>query len=407
LPVLSADMARGLAGALQQELSPTMTRMTGSLASLEGAIVSLEAQKEESVTGQFEKITERLEASLTAALGKMAVGFQDALSGSAREEFGNMQGAMAGTRDSLAEVNRQFHEMQGTFQRIISQAEDTTSGQLRSGREQTEALGGVMQALMSKLEESTQNGLAAMQSQLSGIVEHMTAKIGALSAEMMTNAQSVTTQSEQASSEFMRKAEASSAATAGQMELLLAGMADRSKEFQQAGTTLREAQEQVKMAITESAGALIRMREAGREINTFTQQMVAQTGTMRDAGEANGKTAEKLAQVAEVLRDAAHVRHEELMRYREQLAGFEKAMTGLDENIAGIMRTNSDGLKDYNAKVAQNFQAIVDAANKLVPQLSQLLQGQADQLAETVEDLNEKLSGFGNSLAKANTNGRG
>lgn len=407
LPVLSADMARGLAGALQQELSPTMARMTGSLTSLEGAIVSLEAQKEESVTGQFERITERLEASLTAALSKMAVGFQDALSGSAREEFGNMQGAMAGTRDSLAEVNRQFHEIQGTFQRILIQAEDTTSGQLRSGREQTEALGGVMQALMAKLEESTQNGLAAMQSQLGGIVEQMTAKIGALSAEMMSNAQSVTTQSEQASSEFMRKADLSSAATAAQVEALLAGMASRSKEFQQAGTTLREAQDQVKMAITESAAALNRMREAGREINAFTQQMAAQTSTMRDAGEANRTAADKLKQVADILRDAAQTRQEELAQYRQQLAGFEKAMTGLDENIAGIMRTSSDGLKDYNARVAQNFQGIVDAANKLVPQISQLLQGQSNQLAETVEDLNEKLSGFGESLAKAKSNGRG
>jgi hypothetical protein len=217
LPVLSADMARGLAGALQQELSPTMMRMTGSLDSLQGVIVSLESKKEESVTGQFEKITERLEASIMGALGDMAAGFRDALSGSAREEFGNMQGAMAGTRDSLTEVNRQFHEMQGTFQRIISQAEDTTSGQLRAGREQTEALGLVMQSLLQKLEEGTQSSLATMQAQLGSIVEQMTGKIGALSAEMMSTAHTVTTHSEQASAEFMRKAEESSATTAGQM----------------------------------------------------------------------------------------------------------------------------------------------------------------------------------------------
>jgi hypothetical protein len=400
LPVLSADLARGLAGALQQELNPTMTRMTGSLASLEGAIVNLEAQKEQSVTGQFEKITERLEASLTAALGKMASGFQDALSGSAREEFGNMQGAMAGTRESLAEVNRQFRDMQETFQRVVSQAEATTAGQLRSGREQTEALGMVMQSLMSKLEESTQNGLATMQSQLGGIVEHMTAKIGALSAEMMANAQLVTTNSEHSSAEFLRKAEASSAATAAQMQALLTSMADRSKEFQLAGTTLREAQGQVKMAITESAGALNRMREAGREINTFTQQLVTQTGTMRDAGEANRKTAETLTEAAGVLRAASERQQHELARYQEKIDGFGKVMNGLDENIAGIMRASTEGLRDYNAKVQQNFQAIVDSASKLVPQIAQLLQGQVEQLSETLEDLSE-------TLTKAKSNGRG
>jgi ABC-type transporter Mla subunit MlaD len=176
-------------------------------------------------------------------------------------------------------------------------------------------------------------------------------------------------------------------------------LADRTREFQQAGTTLREAQDQVKMVISESGGALTRMREAGREINAFTQQLVLQTGTMKDTGELNRKTAERLAQVADLLRVASELRQEELTRYQTKFEDFGKVMTGLDENIAGIMRTTSEGLRDYNAKVGQNFQSIVDSASKLVPQISQLLQGQVEQLSETLEDLTE-------TLTKAKSDGR-
>jgi hypothetical protein len=47
-------MVNGISHALQQEVSPTMDRMTGSLNSLQGAIVSLESQKQESVTDAFD-----------------------------------------------------------------------------------------------------------------------------------------------------------------------------------------------------------------------------------------------------------------------------------------------------------------------------------------------------------------
>jgi len=43
-------MVHGISHVLQRELSPTMDRMTGSLDSLQSAIVSLESQKQESVT---------------------------------------------------------------------------------------------------------------------------------------------------------------------------------------------------------------------------------------------------------------------------------------------------------------------------------------------------------------------
>jgi ABC-type transporter Mla subunit MlaD len=257
-----------------------------------------------------------------------------------------------------------------------------------------------MQSLLQKLEESTQNSLTMVHSQLGGIVEQMTTKIGTLSAEMMSTAHSVTTHSEQASAEFLRRAEESSAASASQMQTILSAMSERSEEFRQAGKVLMDAQEQVKMTLTESGGALVKLRDAGREINSFTQQLVMQANIMRDAGEANRKTAEKLAQVADVLRIATERQQEELSKYQGKIEEFGKVMSGLDENIAGIMRATSDGLRDYNAKVGQNFQSIVDAANKLVPQATQLLQGQVEQFADSLEDFNEMLT-------KAKSNGRG
>jgi hypothetical protein len=54
VPSFSGAMVIGISHALQQELRPTMDRMTGSLDTLQGAIVSRESQEQESVTDAFD-----------------------------------------------------------------------------------------------------------------------------------------------------------------------------------------------------------------------------------------------------------------------------------------------------------------------------------------------------------------
>ena len=108
VPNLSQGMAAGIAGAFHQQLSPTLDKMTGSLDGLQGAIVGLESQKRESLTGEFERILVGLERSMTEALRGMAERFHEALSGSARQEFGNVQNTLEGTRQMLGSMNDQF-----------------------------------------------------------------------------------------------------------------------------------------------------------------------------------------------------------------------------------------------------------------------------------------------------------
>jgi len=67
VPGLASGMSSGVAEKLQSEFRPTMERMAGSLDQLESAILSLEAQKQDSVTGEFERMTNALQESITQA----------------------------------------------------------------------------------------------------------------------------------------------------------------------------------------------------------------------------------------------------------------------------------------------------------------------------------------------------
>jgi hypothetical protein len=392
VPGLASGMSLGIAGVLQQELSPTLERMTGSLDGLQGAIVRLESQKQESVTGEFGRMVTGLEASITTALGGMAERFHEALSGSARQEFGSIQGTLEGTRQVLSELNSQFIGMQEAFNAVVAKAEATTTSQLSRGREETEALSGVMQGLMRKLEETAGQNLALMQNQLTRVVEDLAGKVSQISNEMMASAQAVTLHNQQSTAGMLEKINTSSEDTTKRLETLLAGIEDRSKDFREASSALLEAKTFVNSILQENGKALAQMVEASRQVNAFGDSLKAQVAAFRSTGESQRTITNTLDEATSRLTRTLEAQQGQLAQYEGKILQFNQVVGGLDTSIAGIMKATSEGLRDYNEKVRLNFQAIVDAADKLVPRAAQMLQTQIEQFSEQLEGLNDTLS---------------
>src|SRR5258708_39642123 len=80
-------MSSGGADILQLEFGTTMQRMSETLEQLRLAIVTLESQRQESVTGEIKGLLESVEKSIVQALEKMGSDFHEALSGAANREL--------------------------------------------------------------------------------------------------------------------------------------------------------------------------------------------------------------------------------------------------------------------------------------------------------------------------------
>jgi hypothetical protein len=134
VPNLASGMSAGVADKLQSEFRPTMQQMNATLESLKAAIVGLEAQKQESVTGEIRTLLTSLETSLVNSLSKMGDDFHQALTGAANREFGNVQGTLEATRQMLSDMNAQFGAMQAAFSTIIEKAEQSKAMEYSNGR---------------------------------------------------------------------------------------------------------------------------------------------------------------------------------------------------------------------------------------------------------------------------------
>jgi hypothetical protein len=392
VPGLASGMSSGVAEKLQSEFRPTMERMAGSLDQLQAAIVHLESQKQDSVTGELERMTKALEESISQALSNMGREFRDALSGSARDEFGSVQGTLETTRHVLAEMNNQFAQMQTALGVIIAKVEETTTDQLKTGREQTEALSSLMHGLMNKLQETAEQNLNSVQTQLTRVVSDLTEKVTGLSVDMMDAAKDMANHSQRSASSIIEKTDAWSEATAKRLESLLANIENRSQDFKEAGAALLEAKTFMSNLLTQNANALAQMAEASRNVQAYSSGLVGQSDALRAISGDQAKVANQLLLTAGGIKASLDLHEKLLAEYRRTVTEYKAVIDTLHEPLARIMQATSNGLRDYNQSVEKNFTKIVEVADKLVPKAANLLSGQIEDLGSQLEELGDVIS---------------
>lgn len=392
VPDLAAGMSSGVAERMQSEFRPTMERMTATLQNLQSAIVGLETQKQESVTGEIRRLLESLETSLVHALSKMGADFHDALTGAASREFGNVQGTLEATRQMLSDMNAQFGSMQAAFAAIVEKAEQTTSDQLKTGREQTEALTALMNGLMLKLQETADQNLTSVRTQLTLVVTDLSERVGALSKDMMAAAENVAKRSQESANQVLEQTGNWSEATAKRLEALLANMEARSVDFQQASQALLQARSFITEVIGQNAAALDKMAEASRQVQAYSSGLAGQADALKAISTSHSGIANQLREVSGSVR-ASFEQHEKMLaEYRGVFDDYKVVIDELDVNLSKILSALHTGLRDYNQSIENNFREVVKISNEMMPEISSLLRTQIDELSEQFEELGTVIS---------------
>ena len=290
---------------------------------------------------------EYLEKSLVQALAKMGTEFQRALSGAASEEFGNVQGTLEASRQMLGEMNIQFASMQGAFAEVIKKAQESTSSQLETGKQQTEALTSLMNGLMIKLQETADHNVTSIRSELSLVVTDLAQKVGSFSTELMAAAQNVSRESQATARQVVEQTGHWSEATARRLEGLLNAIEVRTSEFAAAGATLMQLQHSLQDTIKQNADVLMRVSEAGRQVQTYSNALAGQAGTLGELNKHQVQVTAQLKQTSANIDSAFHHHDEFLKQYRQVFKDYQGVFVGLDATIGTLLTTIQRGMQQY------------------------------------------------------------
>ena len=392
VPALADGMSSGVADKMQSEFRPMLQQMNGTLEGLKTVIEGLESQKQESVTGEIRTLMKSLEESLVGALSRMGADFHSALTGAASQEFGNVQGTLEATRQMLVDMNAQFGAMQAAFAMIIEKAEQSTSDQMKTGREQTEALTALMNGLMIRMQESADQNLGSVRTQLSLVVSDLAEKVGSLSKDMMTAADRVAKQAQNSASQVLEQTGEWSEATARRLEVLLSNIEARSKDFQSADQALLSARDFLTDVISQNAGALDRMADASRQVQAYSTGLAGQTDALKGVSQLQSQVTTQLRDSAGSLRVAAEQNEKLLLEYRGAFDGYKSVINELDQSLGKVLKAIQVGLGDYNQSIENNFKEIVKISNPMISEAAGFLQTQIAELSGQLEELSSVIS---------------
>jgi ABC-type transporter Mla subunit MlaD len=392
VPALADGMSTGVAEKMQSEFRPTMQQMNDTLEGLKSAIVRLESQKQESVTGEIRTLMTSLEESLVGALSKMGADFHGALTGAASQEFGNVQGTLEATRQMLSDMNAQFAAMQAAFSTIIEKAEQSTSDQMKTGREQTEALTALMNGLMVRMQESADQNLGNVRTQLTLVVSDLAERVGSLSQDMMAAADQVAKQAQTSANQVLDQTGEWSEATAKRLEALLVNIEARSKDFQAAGQSLLSARDFLNDVISQNAGALDRMADASRQVQAYSTGLAGQSDALKDISQLQAQVTAQLRDTSGSLRTSSEQNEKLLAEYRRTFDGYRSVIDELDQSLGKVLGAIQSGLRDYNQSIENNFKEIVKISNPMISEAASFLQVQIDELSGQLEELSSVIT---------------
>ena len=185
---LSTGFAAQLSGSMaiqfQQELGPTLSRLDQTMVSFAKVLSAIESQKQDSVVGQIERLTDSLERSLAKAMAEMGREFREALAGSTRTEFGQVANVLGTSATVLSEMNDNFASMQTALRGIVQESRSSTSAQMRAGVEQTERLNQLVEGLMVRLAEAASKSQQESTTAVAEVLSALTTRVAGLSAEL-------------------------------------------------------------------------------------------------------------------------------------------------------------------------------------------------------------------------------
>jgi ABC-type transporter Mla subunit MlaD len=289
-------------------------------------------------------------------------------------------------------MNAQFSTMQAAFSTIIEKAEQSTSDQMKIGREQTEGLTALMNGLMVRMQESADSNLGNVRNQLTLVVSNLSERVGSLSHDMMAAAGEVAKQAQNSANQVLDQTGEWSEATARRLEGLLNNIEARSADFQAAGQSLIKARDFLVEVISQNARALDRMADASSHVQAYSSGLAGQSDALKVISQLQSQVTTQLRDASGTLRVSAEQNEKLLAEYRRTFDGYKSVIDELDNSLSKIFGTIQSGLRDYNQSIENNFKEIVKISNPMISEAASFLQTQIDELSGQLEELSSVIS---------------
>ena len=388
-------------GATLRSLLPRLTPSQILLDSHKEIVDQLEALRGRDAALTLE-LSQGLTRAIEPALGRMAVTFNESLTGAASGQFGQMSESLGSTAAMLQQMNGQLNMTGKVLNDLVDLATRTASHETLSRQSQIEQMTGAVDTLMERLEGHTGESMGSMEKAMAAITLDMSRRMTDLSTRMAAVIEKVSERSTDSAREVLDQAGSLASRSTEQLAALL----ERHSAEMGKTDALREALDNTLRQFTHVLGrhneTVEGLSSLAGEVNRNISSLAAITRSVAEGQEIAVQLLSSSSGQIDRMQGFSREQEEVWQRIQASMTAYDAMFQTVEGHARELLAQIARHLGGYSTVTEKHFTLLTTTADNFISQATGRLSGSIDELGEQLDELHNAV----NKMAYASQNMR-
>ncbi len=388
-------------GVTLRDLLPRLTPSQILLDSHKEIVDQLEALRGRDAAFAFE-LSQGLAHTIEPALDRMAVTFNESLTGAAQGQFGQMSESLGSTAAMLQQMNSQLSMTGNVMGELVDLATRTAANEAASRQTQIEQMTGAVGNLMGRLQDHTGESMGSMEKAMAAITLDMSSKMTDLSNRLSAVIEKTSERSTGSAREVLDQAGSLASRSTEQLAALL----ERHSAEMGRVDALREALDSTLRQFTSAIGrhneTTDGLSSLAAEVNRNISSLAGITQSVAESQEIAVRLLSSSSGQIERMQGFAREQEEVWQRIQASMTAYDAMFQTVESHARELLAQIARHLGGYSTVTEKHFTLLTTTADNFISQATGRLSGSIDELGEQLDELHNAV----NKMAYASQNMR-
>ncbi len=378
-------------GATLRHLLPRLTPAQILLDSHKEIVDQLRALRSKDAAFASE-LSQGLAHAVEPALEKMAVAFNESLTGTASGEFSQMSDALGSTAAMLQQMNSQLSMTGGVLADLAEHAGRTAASEAASRQGQIEQVTGAVGDLMERLHDHTGESMGSMERAMAAVTLDMSAKMADLSTRMAAVIERTSERSAGSAEKVLDRAGSLAARSAEQMAALIEQQGAEMARVDAMRNALDNTLRQFTHALGQRNETTEGLERLAAEVNGNISSLAGITQSVAESQETAARLLASSSGQIERLTGFAREQEEVWQRIQASMTSYDAMFQAVEGHAEELLDQIARHLGGYSSVTEKHFTLLTTTADNFISQAAGRLSGSIDELGEQLDELHDAVN---------------
>lgn len=326
------------------------------------------------------------------AMERMAVQFNESLTGATQGQFGQISESLGTTALLLQSMHSQFGSTGNVLNELMDVANRTVTNEKEHQDTRMEQMTGAVGELMDKLQDHTGASVGNMEKALAAITCDMSRKMTELSTQMAAMIEKTSERSAGSAKEVLDQAGMLTAKSAEQLAMLLESHSAEMAKVDDLKTALDGTLREFAASIGRYGEMTDGLGELTTGVNASVSSLASITKSVADSQELALRLLSSTSEQMESLKGFSKEQQVVWGRIDSSMTNYEMVFQKVEGHAKDLLSQIARHLGGYSTVTEKHFNMLTTTADNYISQASGRLSGSIDELGEQLDELHSAVT---------------